>query len=82
MAKSSIDCMEARRIIEGWTQSWLLIGEGNSVTYSKGGQNNIWVGVEKNFLPLSMTRKAVWDRPRSLQANQEKGHTTGRGIFH
>jgi hypothetical protein len=55
----------------------LLIGEGNSVIHSKSGQNSIWVGDEKNFLPLEMTRKALWDRPQSLQANQKKGHTTG-----
>jgi hypothetical protein len=31
-ANGSIDYIEARRIVEGWTQSWSLIGKGNSKT--------------------------------------------------
>jgi hypothetical protein len=77
MANRSVGYVEARRIFEGWAQSWSLIGKGNSGIDNKGRQNSVWVGGEKNSPPLRTTRKTDWGRPESLQSNQEKGHTTG-----
>jgi hypothetical protein len=77
MANRRVGYIEARRTVEGWTQSWSLIGKGNSKINNIGGQNRIWVRGEKKFSPLRKTRKTKWDRPKSLQPNQDKGHSTG-----
>jgi hypothetical protein len=49
MTNRSVGDIEARRIVEGWTQSWSLIGKGNSEIDKKDGQNSVLVGGERNF---------------------------------